>query len=179
MASYWNHKRTVTRTIPYEFTCEQCLKHSGLLTAEIKVEAEKRSMFKNLNEKDSAALVKDADEIMEATMRRVYRDAVDKDDFSEEFKDVCPNCGKPQTWGIKGMGHIPWFYGAVTGIVTGVVGVYYAVYASLNVVAFLTFALIFAVIGFIVGKIRIMIKKSKTKGAEPRLPVIHWPDDVA
>lgn len=174
MASYWSHTRKRSRTIPYEFTCEHCLKPSGMLEAVIEVEHEKRSKRKNLKEEEEKQLEQDVLEIMEERLISIKKDVLDKQDYDDDFKDKCPACGKPQTWGIKGMSYIPVVYAIIVAIIGLVVAIYIETSLPISIAIVLGAALIGAGIGFV----PILIKKAKTKGVEPRVPTIYWPEDI-
>ena len=48
MSTYYKHKRTASVDIPYSFTCEQCMKDSGTLSATIEVDATINSNHREL-----------------------------------------------------------------------------------------------------------------------------------
>ena len=52
MGSYYEHKRTVSVTLPYSFRCEHCMSDSGPLCATVSGAGTKDSISKRVSEKD-------------------------------------------------------------------------------------------------------------------------------
>ena len=74
------------------------MQQSGPLQAEITgLAAESMSIA---TEKDREKLQRLAHRNLVMRMHDVYDKAANKKVFAKEFRDKCPHCGKPQSWGI-------------------------------------------------------------------------------
>lgn len=180
MASYYKHKATHSRKVPYSFQCEHCMKDSGPLTATISGnQREYNSASNTLTEQQKAKLNQDAHASLKIQMRTNYTNATEKQIFSPAFKDECPHCQKPQSWGVSG---------AKSGMATSSIAiVIVGVLVSLGTYFFtdvksVTFSLVIvgasilaaaAVLLYKLAKVNSKAKKAAT-GLQKNLPVIDW-----
>lgn len=179
MAVYFKHKHTVTQNIPYYFVCEQCHQDSGTLSAEFKAEASRELMTKRpLTSDEKTQLDQDATE----KLKKQVHDAMEntkRAEISNRFKDTCPHCGKPQSWALKGMQHLPCSYALIGAFLTALLCI---VINALGIASFsfgagLIATLVIAMIAMLVGFIQVGAKKARTKNVRQReLPKIQWPD---
>lgn len=178
MSTYYKHKRTERVDVPYSFQCEQCMKESGLQAATITgAEAMQTSYSGTLSEGANQKLMDKAHANLVKRLSQVYKDASQKQVISTDFKDTCPHCGQPQSWGIGGMKkHI--FNTAFAFLIIGamVCVICYLGELSMTVVygaAGITIIAALASILWNVIKISIKVKKTSAS-AQKNLPVIHW-----
>lgn len=103
MGTYYRHTKTETLELPYSFRCEQCSHDSGSLKATFTGEAYKNSNFKELTLSGEEKLRQAAHRDLVKKLKTAHRDATEKQVISLTFKDECPHCHKPQSWGVSGM----------------------------------------------------------------------------
>ena len=104
MSTYYKHTKKETADVPFTFRCEQCMKESGTLKATISgMEAEINSNYKTLDDKKQNKLNEMAHNNLVSAVKEAYSNATGKHIFVKAFKDECPHCHKPQTWGISGI----------------------------------------------------------------------------
>lgn len=101
---YYKHKRVESADIPYSFKCESCMKDSGELKAHVVgSEAIYNSNFKTINDDRARKLEQEAHENLVKAVKKVHQNAVEKEIYCTEFKDKCPHCDQPQSWGVSGL----------------------------------------------------------------------------
>jgi len=180
MASYYKHKATHSRDIPYSFQCEHCTKDSGPLTATIKGnEAQYNSPTNKLTEKQANILNQDAHKYL---INRVYQDyvnATEKQIYSLVFKDTCPHCQQPQSWAVSGLKKDLMSWPAaliIIGIIAGIGTYFYT--DSNNIMLSVIIGGIFALAAVIVLSfkyIQMNVKIKKTTSASHKYkPTIDW-----
>lgn len=104
MSSYYKHKRTESAKVPYSFRCEQCTKESGALQATIVgTEATHNSISRSLSQKEETKLGEQAFQNLKNTLQEAYENAEGKHIYNAAFKDICPHCGKPQSWAVANL----------------------------------------------------------------------------
>lgn len=103
MGTYYRHTKTETLELPYSFRCEQCSHDSGPQKATFTGEAYKNSNFKELTLSGEEKLRQAAHKDLVKKLKAAYRDATEKQVISLTFKDECPHCHEPQSWGVTGM----------------------------------------------------------------------------
>ena len=101
MGSYYEHKRTVSVTLPYSFRCEHCMSDSGPLCATVSGAGTKDSISKRVSEKDEEKMYRKAHKQLVMILKRIHKDIVQKQVYTSIFTDECPHCHKPQSWGIS------------------------------------------------------------------------------
>lgn len=101
MGSYYEHKRTESVKLPYSFKCEHCMNDSGLMWATVTGSGTKDSHFKEVSEKSEEKMRKAAHKDLVRVIKRLQKDIVQKQEYTEIFTYECPHCGKPQSWGIS------------------------------------------------------------------------------
>ena len=180
MASYYKHKATHSRKIPYSFQCEHCVKDSGTILATISGnEAQYDSPHKTLTEKQTETLNRDAHNFL---VNRVYRDyvnATEKKIFALSFKDVCPHCQKPQSWAVSGMKNdlMTWPIALIVVGIIAALGTYFFTDSKnimLSVMIGGAFVLAAAFI-WIYKSIKIKMKMTKASSAlQKNIPTIDW-----
>ncbi len=184
MSTYYKHKRTESTEVPYSFQCEHCMKDSGLLTATITGEAEHSSNFNVLTEKETVKLHERAHANLVKELKTVHKDATEKQIYSTKFRDECPHCHKPQSWGVSGLKNkmfenpiVITLVGAFFSIIA-VIGHYFTEeeFMTLQLAAGIFGAgLAIAVIVLIWNIIQINIKAGKAAaGMQKNVPVINW-----
>lgn len=183
--TYYKHKRVEDTYIPYNFQCESCMKNSGNLKAHIVGdEATYNSNFPNISDTVIDNLEKQAHTNLVAKVKEAYNDATEKDIYCTEFKDECPHCHKPQTWGVSGLKKKRFD----TPIVVFLVGVIFFLIALaghfFSDLEYMTIPLAFGIlgVGFVAAiavliwntiKINIKIKETSASGTK-NLPNIDW-----
>ena len=178
MAVYFKHTRTVTQNVPYQFFCEHCRQDSGPLAAEFKAEATRSLTTKRpLTEEEKAQLDQEAAGKLHQSIQKARRGA-QEEAFSESFKDKCPHCGKPQSWALKGMKHLPFSYALIGAFFTALICLSIHLFGIVSIsfgtgmAATLAAALALMAVGFI----RVGRKNVQTKNVqEKQLPNIIWP----
>lgn len=180
MGSYYQHTKKVSVDVPYSFQCEQCMKDSGPMMATIVAQAEINSNFKDLDNKKRQKLDELAQKNLVSEVKSVHRNATEKHIYPKAFKDICPYCGKPQTWALGDMKDNLFS----TPIVCVIVSLIFAAgcYFFSGVEENLIIAIVVAAIGFAAGVVSLLVnimkmqnKKKQTAGASKKnLPVIEW-----
>lgn len=181
--SYYKHTRTESVDLPYSFRCEQCTMDSGIRKVTVTGTGVKDNHSKQLNEKDEVKVREQAHKDLVKRIKKVHRDAVERQVFSTDFKDECPHCHKPQSWGVSGLKKKMF----ETPIVIFGAGLFFAVaclagrysgmeYLTLPVAAGIAAAgLAGAVISLLWNVMQIKRKSAKTSsGMQRNLPVIEW-----
>lgn len=183
---YYKHTRTQHADIPYSFKCESCGKDSGKLTARISGgEAVYNSNFKTINDDRAKKLEDEAHAKLVAEVKNVHDDVINKDIYSTNFKDKCPHCEKPQSWGVSGLKkerfNTPLVIFILGLIISGIalIGHYYD-----DSMEYLTLPVVFGIFGIftaaaiivlVVNSIKISqkIKATSASGVQ-NLPKIEW-----
>lgn len=182
---YYKHTRVKDTNVPYHFQCENCMKNSGDLQAHIiGAEAVYNSNFKTINDDRANKLEKEAYENLAKKVKETYKDATEKEIYSTEFKDECPHCHKPQSWGVSGLKKKRFD----TPIVIFILGIIFFVIALIAYyftdIEYLTLPIVFGILGVAVVcsiivfiwntlKIKKKIKETSANGTQ-NTPVIDW-----
>jgi len=161
------------------------MKNSGDLQAHIiGAEAVYNSNFKTINDDRANKLEKEAYENLAKKVKEAYKDATEKEIYSTEFKDECPHCHKPQSWGVSGLKKKRFD----TPIVIFILGIIFFVIALIAYyftdIEYLTLPIVFGILGvaavcsiivFIWNtlKIKKKIKETSANGTQ-NTPVIDW-----
>lgn len=181
--SYYKHTRTESVELPYSFRCEQCTMDSGLLKVTVTGTGVKDNYSKQLNEKDEMKVREQAHKDLVKRIRKIHQDAVEKQVFSTDFKDECPHCHKPQSWGVSGMKKKMFetpivIFGLGLFLALACVAGYYSgtEYLTLPIAAGIAAAgLAGAVISLLWNVMQIKRKSAKTSaGMQKNLPMIEW-----
>lgn len=121
MGSYYKHTRTESAKVPYSFRCEQCMKDSGTLQATITgSEAVHNTMTKSLSAKEDGKLQEEAFQKLKNKLQETYENAEKKHIYGAEFKDICPHCGKPQSWAVANLKN-KLFENSIVSIIVGLI----------------------------------------------------------
>lgn len=182
--SYYEHKRTESVKIPYSFRCEQCMNDSGVMWATVGGYGTKNSIFKEVSKKSEEKMRKEAHKDLVRRVKRLQRDIVEKQAFTEIFTDECPHCHKPQSWGISilkdGMIAAPLAY-LIVGIFFGVVALIGQKTGDLEymttpiAVGIMALGAAAAVVSLLRSINKINKKKKITDTAmQKNLPVVEW-----
>lgn len=180
MASYYSHKATHSKEIPYSFRCEHCGKNSGTLLATIKGnEAEQRSSSNVLSDVQSGKLNQSAHDLLVKTVYRDYINATEKQIIDLAFKDKCPHCQKGQSWAISGMKNelASWpIVLTVFGIIVAVGTYFFTEDKSIMLSAVLGGVFVLAAVLVLIFKlIKINLKKKESSSVlQNNLPTIDW-----
>lgn len=183
MGSYYEHKRTESVKIPYSFRCEQCMNDSGVMWATVGGYGTKNSIFKEVGPQSEEKMRKEAHKDLVRRIKRLHKDIVEKQAYTEIFTDECPHCHKPQSWGISiakdGMIAVPLVY-LVMGIFFGVVILigqkddldYITISIAVGIMAL-------GAVATVVSLLRNISKVNKKKkitdtAMQKNLPVIKW-----
>lgn len=183
MGSYYKHKKKETIDVSYSFRCEQCMKESGPLKATISgMEAEINSNYKTLDDKKQNKLNEMAHNNLVSAVKEAYSNATGKHIFVKAFKDECPHCHKPQTWGISGIQN-DMFGTPIVCVILGIIlgaGCYFFSGVENNLMIAVAAAGICVVIGagiLVLNMIKLGNKKKQTAGVvQKNEPVIVWND---
>lgn len=181
--SYYKHTRTESVDLPYSFRCEQCTMDSGIRKVTVTGTGVKDNYSKELNEEDEMKVRELAHQDLVKRVKKIHQDAVEKQVFSMDFKDECPHCHKPQSWGVSGMKKKMF----ETPVVIFGAGIFFALacvaghysgteYLTLPIAAGIAAAgLAGAVISLLWNVMQIKRKSVKTSaGMQKNLPVIEW-----
>ena len=181
MGTYYKHTKTESINVPYSFRCEQCLKESGPLKATIHgPEAEFNSNFKEINYDRQEKLSRKAHENLVKKVKETYKNATEKQIYSNEFKDECPFCHKPQSWAVSGLKKDMFttpIVCAVLGLILGAGCYFFAEVDNSLTIAIIVAAIFFAaaIVILIVNLAKIAGKVKKTSAAaQKNVPVIEW-----
>lgn len=188
MSSYYKHKRTESAKVPYSFRCEQCMKDSGTLNATIYgMEATHNSISRNLSQKEETKLQEQAFQNLKNKLQESYENAEKKHIYGPEFKDTCPNCGKPQSWAVANLKD-KLFENSIVSIIVGLifaVGSYFYIKSEgsrfeeswqLGVpIGIMAIAVVVAIGLFAFNMIKMSSKTKKTANVmQKNLPEIDW-----
>lgn len=179
MATYYRHKLTHRREIPYSFKCEHCMQNSGPLTATIiGTQAEYKTPFRQLTEAQSETLKQNAHKFLVNKVYRNYTDATEKNIYTPDFKDICPHCQKTQSWAISGLKDEMQTNSVVVAVVGLIVAAGAYFFAVRNIVmALVIFGAFLAVaaVMWLVAYTKIQKRVSSAAGvAQERLPNVDW-----
>ena len=182
---YYKHTRVKDTNVPYHFQCENCMKNSGDLQAHIiGSEAVYNSNFKTINDDRANKLEKEAYENLAKKVKEAYKDATEKEIYSTEFKDECPHCHKPQSWGVSGLKKKRFD----TSIAIFAVGMIIFIVALLAYyvaeIEYLTLPMVFGILGVTIVcsvvlliwntlKINMKLKETSVNGTQ-NIPNIDW-----
>lgn len=188
MSSYYKHTRTESAKVPYSFRCEQCMKDSGTLQATITgSEAVHNTMSRSLSAKEDGKLQEEAFQKLKNKLQETYENAEKKHIYGPEFRDICPHCGKPQSWAVANLKN-KLFENSIVSIIVGLifsVGSYFYIKSEpgqfneswqLGVpIGIMVVAAVIAV-GFLVFNIVKMNSKTKKTAnvMQKNLPDIEW-----
>lgn len=188
MSSYYKHTRTESAKVPYSFRCEQCMKDSGTLQATIVgMEATHNSMSRSLSAKEEAKLQEEAFQKLKNTLQEAYENAEGKHIYVKGFNDICPHCGKPQSWAVANLKN-KLFENSIVSIIVGLifaVGSYFYIKSEGNrfeeswlygvPIGIMAVAVLIAA-GFLVFNIIKMNSKMKKTASvmQKNLPDIDW-----
>ena len=184
MSTYYRHRRTEQTKVPYSFRCEQCMQESGLMLAKIAgMEVTMSSNYNVLTQAQDEKLKQKAHKNLVKRIQEVHKDAVEKEIIASDFKDECPHCHKPQSWGISGMKKTMFN----TARVWMILGIFMAVFfyvsyliesddiARIGAVISIGVGVLAAVCSILINMIKISIKSKKTSSSvQKMLPVIDW-----
>lgn len=184
MSTYYRHRRTEQTKIPYSFRCEQCMQESGPLLAKIVgMEATMSSSFSALTQAQDEKLKARAHKNLVKRIQEIHKDAVEKEIIASDFKDECPHCHKPQSWGLTGMKNTM-FNTAKVWLFLGIfVAVFFYVFylieadamARTGAVIAIGAGVLAAVCSVLINMIKISVKSKKTSSSvQKMLPVIDW-----
>lgn len=116
-------------------------------------------------------------------IQEVHKDAVEKEIIASDFKDECPHCHKPQSWGISGMKKTMFNTARVWMILGIFMAVFFYVFyliesddiARIGAVISIGVGVLAAVCSILINMIKISIKSKKTSSSvQKMLPVIDW-----
>ena len=183
MGSYYKHTRTESAKVPYSFRCEQCMKDSGTRQATIVGnEAVHNSMSRKISQKEEANMQKEAFQKLKNALQEAYENAEGKHIYAKEFNDICPHCGKPQSWAVSGV-KSGMFSTPIVCVILGIIlgaGCYFFSGVENNLMIALAAAGICVVIGagiLVLNMIKLGNKKKQTAGVvQKNEPVIVWND---
>ena len=183
--TYYKHSRVKDTRIPYNFECENCLKNSGDMQAHIVgEEATHNSNFREISDDKAEQLEKQAYNFLVVKVKEIYKDATEKGIYCTEFKDECPHCHKPQSWGVSGLKKKR-FDTPITilgvGVIMFIVGLILHFLSDTTdvplpiVFGVLGVAVVCAIISFIWNTIKINMKiKATSANGRKNVPNIDW-----
>lgn len=183
---YYKHTRVQDANIPYSFKCENCAEESGELKAHIVGnEAVYNSNFKTIKEDRVKKLEQEAHDNLLKKINQVHKDVTEKNIYCTDFKDKCPHCGKPQSWGVSGLKKerfdtpLVIFILGIIFFVIALIGHYYD-----DSMEYLTLPVVFGILGvFTAAAVLVLIynsikisMKTKTTSASgiKHAPTIKW-----
>lgn len=157
---------------------------SGPLLATVTGSGTKNSIMKDVNETDEKKMRAEAHKDLVRTLKRLQKDIVEKQAFTAIFSDECPNCHKPQSWGIsiakEGMIAGPIVF-LLFGIFVGGVGMILQKTGDVDymtppvVAGIVALGAIAAAVSFAWNVIKVNKKKKMLATAvQKNLPVIEW-----
>lgn len=181
MGSYFKHTKTESIKVTYSFCCEHCMADSGPQQAVISgMQAELNSNYKTLDEKKQNELNKMAHNNLVSAVKEAYNNATEKHIYVKAFKDECPHCHKPQTWGLTGMKNDMFSTPIVCVILAVIIGAgcYFFSGVENNLMIALAAAGICLLVGvgsLVLNLIKIGNKTKQTSGVlQKNEPVIQW-----
>lgn len=183
---YYKHTRVNDVNIPYSFKCESCAQESGELQAHIVGnEAVYNSNFKTIKEDRAKKLEQEAYDNLVKKVQEVHEDVTQKNIYCTDFKDKCPHCGKPQSWGVSGLKKerfntpIVIFILGIIFFVIALIGHYYD-----DSMDYLTLPVVFGILGaftaaavlvLIYNSIKISMKtKATAANGVKNAPTVKW-----
>jgi hypothetical protein len=188
MGSYYKHTRTESAKVPYSFRCEQCMKDSGTRQATIVGnEAVHNSMSRKISQKEEAKMQEEAFQKLKNALQEAYENAEGKHIYAKEFNDICPHCGKPQSWAVANLKD-KLFENSIVSVIVGLifaVGSYFYIKSEpgrfeeswqLGVpIGIMAVAVIIAILLFAVNMVKMSSKNKKTANVmQKNLPDIQW-----
>ena len=188
MGSYYKHTRTESAKVPYSFRCEQCMKDSGTRQATIVGnEAVHNSMSRKISQKEEANMQKEAFQKLKNALQEAYENAEGKHIYAKEFNDICPHCGKPQSWAVANLKN-KLFENSIVSVIVGLifaVGSYFYIKSEpgrfeeswqLGVpIGIMAVAVIIAILLFAINMVKMSSKNKKTANVmQKNLPDIQW-----
>lgn len=180
MSTYYKHKQTESVDVPYSFTCEQCMKDSGPLTATIEAEATINSNHRSLELRKQEKLDRDAHAKLVYEVKKAHQNTTEKNIYPKAFKDKCPHCQQPQSWAISGLKDDMYTWPlalVILGVVVGL-GCYFFTDVENNLTIAIGAAAVcfIAAAGMLVFNIaQINSKKNKTSTSlQKNVPTIDW-----
>ena len=188
MGSYYKHTRTESAKVPYSFRCEQCMKDSGTRQATIVGnEAVHNSMSRKISQKEEANMQKKAFQKLKNALQEAYENAEGKHIYAKEFNDICPHCGKPQSWAVANLKN-KLFENSIVSVIVGLifaVGSYFYIKSEpgrfeeswqLGVpIGIMAVAVLIAILLFAINMVKMSSKNKKTANVmQKNLPDIQW-----
>ena len=188
MGSYYKHTRTESAKVPYSFRCEQCMKDSGTRQATIVGnEAVHNSMSRKISQKEEANMQKEAFQKLKNALQEAYENAEGKHIYAKEFNDICPHCGKPQSWAVANLKN-KLFENSIVSVIVGLifaVGSYFYIKSEpgrfeeswqLGVpIGIMGVAVLIAILLFAINMVKMSSKNKKTANVmQKNLPDIQW-----
>jgi hypothetical protein len=188
MGSYYKHTRTESAKVPYSFRCEQCMKDSGTRQATIVGnEAVHNSMSRKISQKEEANMQKEAFQKLKNALQEAYENAEGKHIYAKEFNDICPHCGKPQSWAVANLKN-KLFENSIVSVIVGLifaVGSYFYIKSEpgrfeeswqLGVpIGIMAVAVLIAILLFAINMVKMSSKNKKTANVmQKNLPDIQW-----
>lgn len=183
---YYKHTRVEDTKLPYRFKCESCAKDSGELQAHIVGDkAIYNSNYKTIDEYRAQKLEAEAHDNLVKKVKKIHDDATQKDIYCTDFKDNCPHCGKPQSWGVSGLKKER--FG--TPLVILILGIFFFVIALIGYyyddsMDYLTLPIVFGILGafaavalivLIYNSVKISLKTKATSATGIKeIPKIKW-----
>lgn len=160
------------------------MQESGPLLAKIVgMEATMSSSFSALTQAQDEKLKARAHKNLVKRIQEIHKDAVEKEIIASDFKDECPHCHKPQSWGLTGMKNTM-FNTAKVWLFLGIfVAVFFYVFylieadamARTGAVIAIGAGVLAAVCSVLINMIKISVKSKKTSSSvQKMLPVIDW-----
>lgn len=188
MGSYYKHTRTESAKVPYSFRCEQCMKDSGIRQATIVGnEAIHNSMSRKISEKEEAKMQEEAFQKLKNALQEAYENAEGKHIYAKEFNDICPHCGKPQSWAVANLKN-KLFENSIVSIIVGLifaVGSFFYIKSEGSrfeeswlygvPIGIMAVAVIIAILLFAVNMVKMSSKNKKTANVmQKNVPDIQW-----
>ena len=185
---YYKHTRTESAKVPYSFRCEQCMKDSGTRQATIVGnEAVHNSMSRKISQKEEANMQKEAFQKLKNALQEAYENAEGKHIYAKEFNDICPHCGKPQSWAVANLKN-KLFENSIVSVIVGLifaVGSYFYIKSEpgrfeeswqLGVpIGIMAVAVLIAILLFAINMVKMSSKNKKTANVmQKNLPDIQW-----
>ena len=179
MGSYYKHTRTESAKVPYSFRCEQCMKDSGTRQATIVGNEAVHNSMSNMQ--------KEAFQKLKNALQEAYENAEGKHIYAKEFNDICPHCGKPQSWAVANLKN-KLFENSIVSVIVGLifaVGSYFYIKSEpgrfeeswqLGVpIGIMAVAVLIAILLFAINMVKMSSKNKKTANVmQKNLPDIQW-----